>query len=240
MTLNHLVKKRIIFAFLVLLLASEISFAKSPCHPEINNNLPQYVIGYGSLMQEASKREDDAKAGDNYPIYLMGYERGWIEKGHPIGLSTTYLGVRKRCNARVNAVYYQTNNIKQYDKREGGYCRQQIPAKFIQFLRAKPPEKGQFWIYVPENDRNHKVSSKYPIVQSYVDIFLSGCFELEKKYHLKNFAKDCIKTTKNWSSYWVNDRIYPRTAADNHPYIYDIDLLINKELPEYFKNIRIE
>ncbi|MBA2710076.1 MAG: gamma-glutamylcyclotransferase [Tatlockia sp.] len=232
--------KKFIVCFLGVVTIYKINWASPSCHPKINNDLPQYVIGYGTLMQESSKREDDAKAGDNYPIYLKGYERGWIEKGRPIGFSITYLGVRKKANGRINAVYYQTNNIFSYDKREGGYCRQSVSTKSIQFLEKKLSDKSQFWIYVPEKESDIKVSSKYPIVQSYVDIFLSGCFELEKKYHLKNFAKECVKTTTNWSSYWVNDRIYPRTAADYHPVIYDIDLLLSKELPEHFKNIRME
>jgi hypothetical protein len=215
----------------------------SQCHPKIDNTLPQYIIGYGSLMQEASKHEDDATAGENFPIYLQGFERSWIEKGRPIGFSTTYLGIRKNPQAKINAVYFKASNgdaVYNYDRRESGYCRVLVSTKALQFLADKIPENGQFWIYVPTKASKCKVSVSYPIVQSYVDIFLSGCFELEKKYHLSNFAKDCVKTTTNWSKHWVNDRLYPRTAADNHPYIYDIDTLIKQELPTYFKAIRIE
>jgi hypothetical protein len=236
--LSQISRFLIVFFFLI----NSIFAGNSTCHPLVNKNLPQYVIGYGSLMQEASKREDDKTAGQNYPIYLRGYERGWIEKGRPIGFSTTYLGVRKNASAQINAVYFKASNAKavaRYDKREEGYCRAHVPLHAIRFLTKNPPRKGQFWIYVSERNSS-SVTSSYPIAQSYVDIFLSGCFELEKKYKLKHFAKNCVKTTGRWSKYWVNDRLYPRTAADNHPYIYDIDVLIKNELPYYFKSIRIE
>lgn len=46
-------------------------------------------------------------------------------------------------------------------------------------------------------------SREYPIAQSYVDTFLSGCFELEEKFKIKDFAKECVLSTEGWDAPWV-------------------------------------
>lgn len=215
----------------------------SNCHPSINPGAPQFIIGYGSLMQEKSKSEDSSHVDFNYPVYVSGYRRGWIEPGTDIGFSTTYLGVRPDAKAEMNAVYFQlkiSKDIYSYDKREDTYCRVKVSSKQIKTLGTQKLPYGEYWIYLPRNPRDYLPSRQKPIVQSYVDIFLSGCFELEEKFHLKNFAKNCIKTTYYWSESWVNDRVYPRTAFDNNHYVAKIDPLLAQELPWYFKRIKIE
>ncbi|HAT4446696.1 TPA: gamma-glutamylcyclotransferase [Legionella pneumophila] len=224
-------------------LTKEFATLPKHCRPNINPTLPQFIIGYGSLMQEESKKEDSSMVGENFPIYVSGFQRGWIERGTPIGFSTIYLGVVPKKDSIINAVYFKLNDpsqIKNYDKRENTYCRIKVPRDDIQALSSINLPEGQFWIYTTSGKQLAAPSSDYPIVQSYVDIFLSGCFSLEEKYHLKNFARDCIKTTSNWSGHWVNDRIYPRTAFDNIPYVAKVDPLIAVELPQFFKLIKIE
>jgi hypothetical protein len=59
-------------------------------------------------------------------------------------------------------------------------------------------------------------TSKFPMVQSYVDLCINGCLELESLYRTANgFTQEFIRTTTGWNAYWVNDRIYPR-----RPFIY--------------------
>ncbi|MDX1794958.1 hypothetical protein SFC82_15035 [Legionella pneumophila] len=74
-------------------LTKEFATLPKHCRPNINPTLPQFIIGYGSLMQEESKKEDSSMVGENFPIYVSGFQRGWIERGTPIGFSTIYLGV---------------------------------------------------------------------------------------------------------------------------------------------------
>lgn len=213
------------------------------CRPLYDSTMPQFIVGYGSLMQEKSKAEDAAEIGPNFPIYVKGFERGWIEHGTDIGFSTTYLGVTANASARMNAVYFKLNNplaLANYDKREDTYCRVGITPEHIQTLSKDPLPQGQFWIYTTKTELKSAPAARYPIVETYVDIFLSGCFELEKKYHLEHFARDCVRTTKQWSNHWVNDRPNPRTAWDNDEYVSDIDPLLAKELPDYFNQIKIE
>jgi hypothetical protein len=56
-----------------------------------------------------------------------------------------------------------------------------------------------------------------PMVQSYVDICINGCLELEALYRTvkRSFTEEFIRKTSGWNEFWVNDRIYPR-----RPFIY--------------------
>jgi len=45
------------------------------CHPKINNQLPQYIIGYRSLIDEQSKKRTAPTAQESFPALIKGYER---------------------------------------------------------------------------------------------------------------------------------------------------------------------
>lgn len=75
-------------------------------------------------------------------------------------------------------------------------------------------------------------------MQSYVDVCISGCLEVEQlfpKAKSMEFASDFIKSTFYWCSYWVNDRIFPRRPFIYRPNAYEIDKLLKDNLPD--KNI---
>jgi hypothetical protein len=66
------------------------------------------------------------------------------------------------------------------------------------------------WVYVPK----HSIppDGSHPILQSYIDIIMRGCFNTIGD----DFARAFISTTTGWSapndihsSYWVNDRDWP-------------------------------
>ncbi|MBL7480163.1 gamma-glutamylcyclotransferase family protein [Legionella bononiensis] len=232
----------LLFFSLMVPIQAQKNLEETQCRPDPDFASPQYIIGYGSLMQEESKQDEGADVGKNLPVYLAGFERGWIEHSSDTRFGTTYLGVKSKSGARINAVVFQLNNPKdllKYDSREDTYCRVSVPRNSIQSLISEELPQGQYWIYTTLA-RDAAPSSQYPLAQSYIDIFLSGCFELEKKYHLHQFAKECITKTTHWSGYWVNDRVYPRTAADNIPYARAIDSLIAETLPHYYNQIKIE
>ena len=233
-----------LLSFLVLLLmvsgplrsAANENKATPHCHPAVNIKQPQFIVGYGSLMQEKSKHEDASDIGENHPVYITGFKRSWIRHGTRRKLNTTYLAVVKKPDAKLNAVYYQLNNpadINNYDARERGYCRAMVSPQQIQTISGESLPNGQYWIYVTKDDETTVPSKQYPIMQSYVDIFLSGCLEQEKKYHLQGFARDCINMTSGWSRHWVNDRASRPDASKNAPYTLKVDALIEKELPGY-------
>src|SRR3990167_1368649 len=108
-----------------LMLNSMYSFAFN-CHPKINPNLPQYIIGYGSLMDEASKKRTDPLAEESVPVLIKGYKRSWAAHGNLPGVNATFLAVFKNKISSFNAIIYKLNhpkNIQNYDKRESIYCR---------------------------------------------------------------------------------------------------------------------
>jgi hypothetical protein len=117
-----------------------------------------------------------------------------------------------------------------------------VPIPDIRSLERAPFDAngGQVWIYVNKPKAVAAPNATYPIVQSYVDIFLSGCLEQEQRFELKDFAQRCIATTHDWSEYWVNDRIFPRRPFVYQPKAPQIDSLLSKYLPQYFSRIRIE
>ncbi|MDQ8039858.1 MAG: hypothetical protein AAGB33_00135, partial [Cellulomonas sp.] len=203
----------IVLLFIIFIAKSTANAGDLNCHPKPNFVKTQYIIAYGSLMQQKSKNSTDSSSGKNKPVEVYGYQRGWFAKGVSTGFSTTYLGIIKNRNAHFNSTIFPlatADSLKNYDKREKYYCRVAVPKKDIHPLDCSQLPNGEFWIYELKPSYYAEPSAKYPIVESYVDIFLSGCLEIQDKFNLNNFAAECIATTNNWSSHWVNDRIYPR------------------------------
>jgi len=214
------------------------------CHPIANIELPQFVVGYGSLMQDESRKRTSPHAGPAHPVEVNGFRRGWFAKGDPLGFSTTYLGVAADPQSRVNAVIYRVEptELAATDQREAAYCRHSVPLPRIRSLEKEPFElaESEAWIYVNRRGAIAVPSAQYPIVQSYVDIFVGGCLEQEQRFELAGFARECVATTRDWSVHWVNDRLYPRRPFIYQPKARQIDTLLAQQLPEYFSRIRIE
>jgi len=234
-------KKVIFFNVLTLILTN--SYASEICNPIPNEKLPQYIIGYGSLIQTKSKEATYANTGKNIPVKVKGYQRSWSAQAKAVGASTTYLGIIKNKKAEFNGVIFKlpsTAILEEYDKREYIYCRTEVKPPDIKMYTFESLPKGQFWIYTPLTEVLAEPSEKYPIVQSYVDIFISGCIEQEKTYQLKNYASDCITTTHHWSKHWINDRIYPRRPQQYQPQASTIDKLLAEKLNSIFQQIKME
>src|SRR6185503_4811911 len=84
-----------------------------------------------------------------------------------------------------------------------------------------------------------KPEPKFPIVQSYVDVCLTGCIQIEGTYPLAQkiqltndgptftFSELFVESTIDWSTYWENDRLIPRRPFVHQPNAYAIDTLLN-------------
>ena len=160
-------------------------------------------------------------------------------------MSTTYLGAVPDANSNCNGVIFQVSQqqLDAFDERETGYKRDRIDQKNVTMLNGtKSAPEGDIWFYA--NKEKRYASREFPIVQSYVDICLNGCLELEATYPMAKeakFAETFLKTCSNWSEYWVNDRIYPRRAFIYVPNASKIDQLIKTVLgDEVFSKIQIE
>src|SRR6185503_5138291 len=153
---------------------------------------PQFIVGYGSLMQDASRLATSPRAGPAHPVEVHGYRRGWFETPRTPGFGTTFLGIRSDDAGRFNAVVYEVDAVElaATDRRESSYCRSAVPAARMDLLDAgfALPAGAQAWIYVTNPRALSAPDAVHPIVQSYVDVFVSGCLEQEERYHLAGFA----------------------------------------------------
>jgi hypothetical protein len=216
-----------------------------PCHPAVDFGRTQYIVGYGSLMDTASKNRTWHNAERARPVRVIGFERGWYARGRDFGFSTTYLGVTRKAGARMAAALFRVDKEADFnagDAREYVYCRVPVPPERITLLDgSEPPKDAQIWLYLLNPQSTRPADARFPVIQSYVDLFLTGCIELARQVTQKNvdFPAECVTTTKGWPMYWVNDRIYPRRPY-HQPNAARIDALLNRLLPEQFKAIRLE
>ena len=230
-------------AFLAFASAS-VRASDGGCGEPLDTERPQYIVGYGSLMQNDSRERTSPKAGLAHPVQVEGYRRGWFSRTSSAGFGSTFLGVQSEPKRHFNAVIYQVSpaEVDATDKRESLYCRVAVEMRDIRPLERAwaPARDAQAWIYLSLPKTVAAPDAKYPIVQSYVDLFLSGCLEQEQRAGVSGFSQECLATTDGWSEHWVNDRIYPRRPFIYQPKASQIDGLLSKQLPRYFSRIRIE
>jgi hypothetical protein len=228
--------------------SAPLSAAAAPatldCRPQPAADQAQYIVGYGSLMQDESRRRTSPGAGLAHPVDVRGFRRGWFAKVDAPGFSTTYLGVVRDSAMRLNAVIYRvdTAELAATDRREASYCRVPVPWPDIRLLEKAPAEtpSGQAWIYANKPESIATPTARLPIVQSYVDIFVSGCLEQEQRFGIEGFAEQCVTATHDWSTHWINDRLVPRRPFIHQPNARQIDALLARRVPEAFSHIRIE
>lgn len=228
---------------IVVGLLSGVYVHADECHPQLDPSKSQYIVGYGSLMESDSKRSTEPDAGPNLPVHVNGFQRAWNTHGvYP----TTYLGVVPSKSASMVAALYRSilsDGKLSADAREIDYCRAAVDPAAIKMLDGSTvPPSSQIWIYVTKPESLLPPDKVNPIVQSYVDIFITGCIQLQARVPKPDldFVEQCVLTTHGWSRHWVNDRIYPRRPFHYQPNAFKIDKYLNKLLPEFVEAIRIE
>lgn len=242
------IQRRAITVALVLTVGAIEANAKDegapPCNAAPDPARAQYVIGYGSLMQDGSRYRTAPHAGPAEAVTVTGYQRGWYARSKGASLGTTYLGVVPDVASSLNAVMYQisTSELAATDRRERTYCRVAVAPAAVKLLapEAPPIAKAQIWIYEVAAGEAAAVDEEHPIAQSYVDLFVGGCLEQEERLKLRGFSMQCVRTTYGWSAHWVNDRLYPRRPVAFEPRAFEIDKLLAEELPTYWSQVRLE
>ena len=183
-----------------------------------------YVFGYGSLIERASRTRTNADAIGAWPARVTGFERGWFHrftKSENVGSTCTFLGAVADGKSTVNGVLYYVKDFERTKQRETGYTARLVPPEKIEMLDGAGPWGGTREVYLFESNpadisKTKEPTPEFPIVQSYVDICVNGCLEIEALYRTAGgFVQEFIKTTTGWNKYWVNDRLYPR-----RPFIY--------------------
>lgn len=191
-----------------------------------------FIFGYGSLIEDESRQRTTPSARDAWPAKVKGIRRGWWARGAESGLTTTYLGAIADPDATCNGVIYKVSaaELAATDKRESaGYQRCRIDVDKITWLDGRTkPLAGVVWAYINRFSKDqigdNLATPQFPIVQSYVDICIHGCLEVESRYPTAaGFTQDFIATTDEWNRFWVNDRLYPRRPFIFQPAADDID-----------------
>ena len=226
--------KKLLTAICVFSISSALASNPPHCYPKPSATEQNHMIGYGSLMEKDSRLHTNPKAEYAYPIEVNGFKRSWgvHEPYHKI----TFLTIVAAKDSSLNAVYYniKSQTMLSDDIRERGYCRVRVPNKDIKALALNTLDPGAYWIYVQKTPRLQTPNTQFPIVQSYVDIFLNGCMQVAHTYRLNQFTEKCITETTDWPSVntaWINDRVHPKRPFDI-PNAFKIDML----LAEHFKN----
>ena len=165
--------------------------------------MAQYIFGYGSLI-DASSRAATGDTGRMHPVRIAHLQRAWHVVS-PNGY--TLVGVTPRRGASCNGVLSQVTPdvLPRFDRRERRYHRVIIPQQAVTSLTGESLSGATIWTYL--TSRPGQASDAYPLVQSYIDVILTGCLALGA-----DFAAEFIETTQGWESAWLNDRAQPRYA----------------------------
>ena len=78
-------------------------------------------------------------------------------------------------------------------------------------------------------------SITFPILQTYIDVCLSGCLE-----HGEDFAKEFIATTFLWTPFWLNEREIARRPWLHQKSYVKIDQMLSDGLPTHFPHRKLE
>ena len=226
--------KKFLIIIVLIFLTQLVQSQECNLNPERGSK--NYIIGYGSLMDKESRIRTNKSAFVVKPILIKGFERTWGLHGGMYKI--TFLTIIKKENSAVNAVYYPVSikDLNKTDRRERGYCRVKVEGKDLSFYGKKIKTKNKnFWVYAANPGKIKKPSSSHPIVQSYVDLFIGGCFQIKERFKITEFPKQCVETTTEWSKYWVNDRVHARRPF-LVPNFYKIDNLLSNFFDYYLEN----
>jgi len=194
----------------------------------------QFIFGYGSLINSASRNSTAGKEVPAIPARVsaaFGYIRAWSNRSTS---GFTALGLRKPAPGEkastINGVLYpvEGDDMAKYDVREQGYTRVEVPRDEIEPVSWMPlPASGRIWVYIPVEAGGEPdvglspASAEFPLLQSYIDVVVEGALE-----YGESFANELLETTSDWSDYWLNDRELARRPWVHNPAASRVDELL--------------
>jgi hypothetical protein len=234
-----------------------------------------FVIGYGSIIQTASRSASDKAATDAAPVRVraqFGYVREWNFQASTSQICA--LGLRRvgpgEVGSSFNGVLFPApNDMSIFDGRENGYRRVRVPHEHVELLSWQVlPQGATIYVYVPYapavvakyglDDTTGlplcsgphpppqlldceaaglglcPASIQYPILQTYIDVCLTGCLE-----HGVDFAREFIQTTFLWTPYWLNERELSRRPWLRQKQYVQVDALLQELVPQYYKHRKL-
>ena len=208
-------------------------------------------------MDTTSRVRTTTYALNAYPAALNGYVRGWFTQRTAVGHTSTNLGMvednsyTKEYKPVVGVLYkVKEEDLPELDRREVNFDRKRVDEKQIHLISSEMTLEG-YDIYTYINKQLTIVdipaltpTLDMPMVQTYVDMCVNGCIEMEDRFipaKIFKFKEMFFKHTVNWSDeFWVNDRIHPRRPSQYCPNANQIDGLIEKYLDFEVRNLKIE
>ena len=194
----------------------------------------QFIFGYGSLINSASRNSTAGKTIPAIPVRVsaaFGYIRAWDDRSTS---GFTALGLRKpganEKASTINGVLYpvEGGDMAKYDVREQGYRRVEVPRDEIEAVSWQQlPATGRIWVYIPVKADGEPgvglpvASAEFPVLESYIDVVVEGALE-----YGENFARELLETTSDWSNYWLNDRELARRPWVYNPASSQVDELL--------------
>jgi hypothetical protein len=207
----------------------------------------RYLFAYGSLIQRAARVTTVPGAGSAYPAKVRGLRRGWWFQYAPeFGrtLSPTYLGAMPDTDAVCNGVVFElpATGLEALAWREQGYVPTMLDPADIEVIAGNVSlDHADVWYYATHDMRTP--TERHPIVQTYVDICVGGCLEIEEDFpaaRAASFARQFLETTVDWEGPWINDRLLPWRPSIHEPRAWDIDELVAEVLGDgLFDQIRV-
>jgi hypothetical protein len=213
----------------------------------------QWIIGYGSLMDRASRTRQAPRAQAAFPVQVAGFSVDWFHQFKATAarsLSPTFLGARQLGNTVCGGVLYKVNesDLVATDEREAGYTRASVPFDALTLLTGSGvtlQRDDRFWIYVSREDYIGVPSKTFPLVQSYVDLCLNGALEAAQSYpatagHFPSWwigTIDWQPVRQSGQVWWLNDRAYPYRASFTLPNASMIDTALadNSNTPDLWQ-----
>ena len=185
------------------------------------DSLTRILVNGTSLMNESLEYKKKIQVAR-----VKNMKRGWYfnidRKNNRITKSSTTLGAIRTPDFTTNGTLFPVTeeSLENLDKRESGYTRLEISVNDIEIIRGDGiPTNSIIYFYSLDDNKISEPSSECPLIQSYIDLCMSGCVQIDELLGNTEhqYTKEFVESTHKWLNldHWVNDRIY-----DRRPFIY--------------------
>src|SRR5271166_5961151 len=179
--------RRQLIAFSAVLMFLVPAAAKDWWGVKLPDQPTQFIFGYGSLINSASRDSTVGKMIPAIPVRIsaaFGYIRTWNDRSTS---GFTALGLRKPSATEkastINGVLYPVDgdDMAKYDAREKGYARVEVPRDDLEAVSwPLLPETGKIWVYIPVRPNGEPgvglpaANAQFPLLESYIDVVVEG------------------------------------------------------------------
>ena len=203
-----------------------------------------WIFGYGSIISERSLQAtlqgaaDSGQAGQEQSsaaVVEMAASAGWVRAWcfrAPSGFTAVGLRADSASAMPVNGIIFRVGSdaLSRFDAREVGYERVEVSAAALRVLvdpdgvaiDALQDTGNCFWTYVPREC--HSATEECPICQTYLDVCLAGCLERGGR----ELASEWVRTTSEWSHFWLNDAPMSRRPWLHRPRYAEVDSVLRE------------